>query len=116
MRRMIGDDVWDRLPAATRGQRRAEGEALVADLRSLRGGGPPFDPERCTIPVIVGYGTRSRPHQQQGARVLAGLLPRGELVVIEGSTHGAHLSHPAQVAELIRRAGQRRRGSAEDCA
>lgn len=102
MRRMVGDEVWERMPAATRRQRMAEGEALVADLRSIRVGPAVFDPAAITVPVVVGYGSRSRPHHREGARVLAGLLPRSELVVIEGSTHGAHLSHPAEFAALIR--------------
>jgi pimeloyl-ACP methyl ester carboxylesterase len=108
MRRVVGDDVWDRLPSATRRQRLAEGDALVADLRSLRSVPPPFDPAEVTIPVVVGCGTRSRAHHQEGTRLLAGQLPRGELVVIEGSTHGAHLSHPALFAGLVRRALERR--------
>jgi pimeloyl-ACP methyl ester carboxylesterase len=108
MRRMVGDEVWERLPAATRRQRLAEGDALVADLRAIRGGRPVFDPAAITVPVVLGHGSRSRPHHREGTRGLAGLLPRAELVVIEGSTHGAHLSHPAEFAALIRRAWSRR--------
>jgi pimeloyl-ACP methyl ester carboxylesterase len=113
MRRMVGDDVWERLPAATRRQRLAEGEALVADLRSIRGGQPVFDPEAITIPVILGHGTRSRRHHREGTRLLAGLLSRGELVAIEGSGHGAHLSHPVEFAALVRRALAKRNGPVE---
>ena len=36
MRRMVGEHIWDRLPPWTRAARRAEGGALLADLRSLR--------------------------------------------------------------------------------
>jgi pimeloyl-ACP methyl ester carboxylesterase len=36
--------------------------------------------------------------------VLAAQVPRGELIVIEGASHGAHLSHPGEFAELVRRA------------
>jgi pimeloyl-ACP methyl ester carboxylesterase len=107
MRRMVGDDVWERLPAATRDQRLAEGDALVADLRSIRGGPAVFDPAAITVPVVLGYGSRSRPHHREGTRLLAGMLPRAELVAIEGSTHGAHLSHPAEFAGLVRRAHSR---------
>jgi pimeloyl-ACP methyl ester carboxylesterase len=107
MRRMVGDEVWDRLPSATRRQRIAEGDALVADLRSIRRA-PPFDPAAVAIPVVAGCGTRSKPHHQEGTRALVGQLPQGELMVIEGSTHGAHLSHPGAFAGLIRRALERR--------
>lgn len=102
MRRMVGDRVWERLPSATRAQRRAEGRTLEAELRSL-GGAPLFDPSCITIPLIVGRGGESRVHQRRASRELAGSLPHAELVEIADANHGAHLSHPAEVAELIRR-------------
>jgi pimeloyl-ACP methyl ester carboxylesterase len=109
MRGMIGDGVWDRLSSSTRERRRAEGATLVAELQALRSGRPVFDAASITVPVVVGYGSKSRPHQKQGTRFLADALPLGELHCIEGSAHGAHLSHPGAVATLIRRALARRR-------
>jgi pimeloyl-ACP methyl ester carboxylesterase len=109
MRRMVGDRVWDRLPSATRRQRRSEGPTLAAELRTLASR-PAFEPALIRIPVLVGRGGRSQVHQRRSARELAAALPLGELVDIEGAAHGAHLSHPAQVAALIRRvAGEGRR-------
>jgi pimeloyl-ACP methyl ester carboxylesterase len=103
MRRMIGDERWDALPERTRDQRRAEGPALVAELRSIRPPEPaPFDPERLTMPVIAAHGTKSRPHHQETARVLAAAAPRGELVVVDGADHGVHLTQPGGVADLVR--------------
>lgn len=102
MRRMVGDRIWERLPQATRAQRRAEGPTLAADMRSLSTG-PLFDPDRIRIPVLVGRGGRSRVHQRRSARELADVLPKGQLVEIPDAAHGAHLSHPAEVADLIRR-------------
>ncbi len=102
MRRMVGDRIWERLPSATRRQRRAEGHTLNAELASLAGE-PVFDPARIRIPVLVGRGGRSRVHQRRGARELAASLPDAELVEIAESDHGAHLSHPGEVADLIRR-------------
>jgi len=104
MRRMVGDEIWDRLPARTRHQRRAEGPALVAELRALRAGDPPFDPRAITVPVVLGHGSQSRPHHVQGTRWLAEQLPGAELHVVEGAGHGCHRSHPAAFAALIRRA------------
>ena len=101
MRRMVGDRVWERLPSSTRRQRRAEGHTLNAELASLAGE-PVFDPARVRIPVLVGRGGRSRVHQRRGARELAASLPDGELVEIAGAEHGAHLTHPSEVASLIR--------------
>jgi pimeloyl-ACP methyl ester carboxylesterase len=107
MRRMIGDRAWERLPAATRQQRQAEGAALVAELQGLRRR-VPFDPAAISIPVIVGYGTDTRPHHQRGAKELADALPKGELATIQACGHGAHLSHPDNFAGLVRRALARR--------
>jgi pimeloyl-ACP methyl ester carboxylesterase len=103
MRRMIGDERWDALPERTKDQRRAEGPALVGELRSIRPpAGAPYDPELLLMPVVAAHGTGSRPHHQDAARMLAAAAPRGELVVVEGAGHGFHLTHPSAVADLVR--------------
>ncbi len=105
MRRIVGDDAWEALPERTQAQRRAEGPALVAELRSLRPPHPaPYDASALTMPVVAGHGSRSRPHHQQSARMLADAAPRGVLGVVDGADHGAHLTHPAGFAALVRRA------------
>jgi pimeloyl-ACP methyl ester carboxylesterase len=104
MRRMIGDDRWSRLPASTRTQRRAEGPTLVAELRALRGEGPPYAADRVAACVIVGCGSLSSPRHQRAAEELAGALPRAELRMVEGASHGVHLTHPKRFADLVRRA------------
>ena len=109
MRRMIGDARWESLPEPTKEQRRQEGPALVAELRSIRSPAPaPYGPALITMPVVIGRGTRSKPHHQEAAGRLAEALPKGELVVIDGADHGIHLSDPAAFAALIRRAVERR--------
>lgn len=108
MRRIVGDDTWEALPERTRAQRRAEGPALVAELRSLRPPHPaPYDAATLTMPVVAAHGSRSRPHHQQSARMLADAAPLGELRVVDGADHGAHLTHPADFAALVRRAVER---------
>jgi pimeloyl-ACP methyl ester carboxylesterase len=110
MRRMIGDERWETLPQRTREQRRAEGPALVAELRSIRPPAPaPYDPAQLAVPVLAAHGSDSRPHHQQTARVLAATAPLGELVVVEGASHGVHLTHPASVADLVRQGLERAR-------
>jgi pimeloyl-ACP methyl ester carboxylesterase len=105
MRRMIGDDRWCRLPARTRAQRRAEGAALLADLRQIRDvAAQPYEPAKVTVPVVAACGSGSSPHHQQTARALADEAPDAELVVVEGARHGIHLTHPADLAALARRA------------
>lgn len=102
-RRIVGDATWDALPAATKQARRAEGPAVLADLRSVLGDAP-FDVRRVTVPVVVGHGSASRPHHLTGAPALAAALPDAELVVIDGAGHDAHASHPAEFADFVRRA------------
>jgi len=107
LRRMIGDAMWHRLPASRRAERRAEGPTLVAELRSARPPAPaPFEPSAITVPVLSAFGTETRPHHMRAAEELARSVPHGELRVVEGATHGAHLSHPAEFADLVRRAFQ----------
>jgi pimeloyl-ACP methyl ester carboxylesterase len=106
MRRLVGDRIWERLPAATRAQRRAEGHTLHAELTSLSSG-PAFAADRVRTPVIVGRGGQSSGYQRRAARQLAGELPLGELADVADAGHNAHLTHPAQVAALLHRAASR---------
>jgi pimeloyl-ACP methyl ester carboxylesterase len=101
---MIGDERWEALPAKARADRRAEGPALVAELHATRHGPPPYDPATLELPVVVGMGERSSPHLRQASQQLAEELPHAELVEVAGAQHGAHLTHAAAVADLIRRA------------
>jgi pimeloyl-ACP methyl ester carboxylesterase len=104
LRRMIGDRTWEKLPASMRAERRAEGPALLADMRSVRPPHPvPFDPGAVTVPVLSAFGSESRPYHMRAADDLARAVPRGELAVVPGASHGAHLSHPAEFAGLVRR-------------
>lgn len=102
MRRMVGDKLWERLPGATRQARRSEGVTLQTDFSYLAHG-PVFDATAISVPVTVGYGGKSRPHQRAAAQALAEALPNGELTCIADAGHGAHLTHPAVVADLIRK-------------
>lgn len=102
MRRMIGDAQWERLPASSRATRRAEGAALVSDMRSIRGE-PAYDDADLTMPVVAGRGGLSSDHHSRAAAEIAESVPRGVLVTIEGARHGAHLTHPDAFADLVRR-------------
>jgi pimeloyl-ACP methyl ester carboxylesterase len=105
LRRMLGDELWERLPASMRAERRAEGPTLVAEMRSVRPPAPvPFEPAVITVPVLVAHGAETRPHHVRATEELARRVPRGELAVVPGANHGAHLSHPDEFARLVRRA------------
>ena len=99
----VGERIWARLPARTRADRRAEGGALRADLASLQGPAP-FDPAAVSVPVVVGCGSQTTWWHRQAAEELAAALPVAELAVVGGATHGAHLTHPSAMAELVREA------------
>jgi pimeloyl-ACP methyl ester carboxylesterase len=101
MRRMIGDERWERLPAATRRVRRAEGPALLADLRSMRRPEPPYDAGSIACPVVAGCGSRSAAHHRRAARTLAEAVPDGRLDEVEGADHGVHLTHATELARRI---------------
>lgn len=101
LRRMAGHERWDALPGDVKRQRRQEGIALVTELASLRRS-PPYEPDALSGPVVVGRGTRSEPYLQRAAEELAAEAPEAELIVIEGADHGAHLTHQAAFASLVR--------------
>ena len=54
-RRMVGDGAWERLGAHQRADRRADGPALLTDLRSLTGA-PPFDLASLRVRAVVAAG------------------------------------------------------------
>jgi pimeloyl-ACP methyl ester carboxylesterase len=101
--RMVGEASWSRLTEAGRESRRADGPALVADLRSLRGEGPPFDVRGLRIPSVFGMGgLATQPHHRRSVQWLGANVPGGVLYEIEHAQHGAHLSHPDHFAAMTR--------------
>ncbi len=104
MRRMVGDQRWERLPRRTREARRAEGPTLVAELAQLRPPHPPpFDLTSIRVPVLAAHGTEGAAQHGEATRVLAETVPGADLEVVQGSGHGVHLTHPAAVAAMVRR-------------
>jgi pimeloyl-ACP methyl ester carboxylesterase len=103
MRRMLGDARWSRLPAHVRAERRAEGPTLLAELRTVHHPAPaPYRPELVTVPVVAAFGSETQAQHRRGAEELARRAPRAVLEAIDGADHGAHLTHPAAFAELVR--------------
>ena len=99
MRRMIGDTVWERLPDKTRAERRAEGAALLGELTDLRAN-EPWVASAISTPVIAARGELGAEHHAQGMAWLSAELGC-PLVVIPGARHGAHSSHPDEMAALV---------------
>jgi pimeloyl-ACP methyl ester carboxylesterase len=103
-RRIVGDGAWERLPAAARASRVADGPALVADLAST-GGAAPFDVTSLATPALFAVGgAASAAHHQQSVRWLARHVPGASEARVPDAGHGAHLSHPDAFAALVREA------------
>lgn len=101
--RMVGASSWARLTDAQRESRRADGPALVADLRSFRREVPPFDVTELEIPAVFGMGgPTSRPHHRRTVQWLGANVSTGVVYEVEGAQHGAHLSHPDHFALMTR--------------
>jgi pimeloyl-ACP methyl ester carboxylesterase len=100
MRRLVGDDRWERLPATTRGARRSEGIAMLGELGDLRMGAP-WRPERITVPVLVMYGEHGQSHHRRGAETLGRLLPDATVEMIPGARHFGPNTHPDEVAARV---------------
>ena len=101
MRQMVSDAIWDRLPARTRADRRSEGGALAMEVASLGAGPVPWGLGAldCRVTVAAG-GDTSWWHARAAEEVAADL--GAPLVVVEGASHGVHLTHPVAFANLVR--------------
>jgi pimeloyl-ACP methyl ester carboxylesterase len=97
---MVGDEAWRRLPEELKARRRAEGIAFQSDV--VLGLSPPFRWEDLKVPSLFGVGLESWPFSQEAATRLAE-SQGAELFTIAGAGHSAHVSHPGQFAEFVRR-------------
>jgi pimeloyl-ACP methyl ester carboxylesterase len=111
--RMVGEGAWDRLTEDGRAQRRADGPAMVADLRSMRGEGPPFDVTALDVPSVFGRGgPASGAHHRRTVEWLGANVPGAVVYEITNAQHGAHLSHPDHFASMVRLVMERAGGPA----
>jgi pimeloyl-ACP methyl ester carboxylesterase len=97
---MVGKEAWRRLPEEIKAHRRAEGMAFQTDV--VQGLSPPFRWEDLRVPSLFGVGLESWPFSQEAATRLAESLGV-ELFTIAHAGHSAHVTHPRQFAEFVRR-------------
>jgi pimeloyl-ACP methyl ester carboxylesterase len=108
VRRMIGDELWARLPPSTRAERRAEGPALVGELIDVRRAAP-YDTAAIAVPVLLACGENGAAHHRRAAALLRERLAAeaadGRVVFadVPGTGHGIHLQNPQALAGLVRR-------------
>ena len=100
MRRLIGDERWERLPASTRDARCREGPAMVGELLDLRAR-PAWHGAEIEVPVMAIYGELGQPHHRRAAEAIASEIPTAEVCMLPGGRHPGPNTHPDQVAVLI---------------
>ena len=101
--RMVGEGTWARLTEGGRAERRADGPALVADLRGMRVEEPPFDVTALELPAVFGRGgPASAAHHRRTVEWLGDNVPGAVVYEIANAQHGAHLSHPDHFATMTR--------------
>lgn len=100
MRRLVGDDVWDRLPASKQAERRAEGAAMVSELADLRRQ-VPWHADDVTAPVVSMYGMSARPHHVRAMRNLADIVTTCRVVAVPGAGHGGPHTDAVAVADAL---------------
>jgi pimeloyl-ACP methyl ester carboxylesterase len=102
-RRVVSDEAWLRLSDVERQSRRDDGPALLADLALVHGPAP-FDLAAITTPVVLVHGDGPLgAYYRSLAAELSLVCPSIVSIEMPRTGHGAHLSRPAPLAELITR-------------
>ena len=101
MRRLVGDEKWERLPPSTRAARRAEGPAMLGELGDLRARAP-WDGALIAQPVLA-HGRRTGPCRTTARRceALPSMLADVRVVEIEGAGHFGPNTHADAVSAAI---------------
>jgi pimeloyl-ACP methyl ester carboxylesterase len=97
MRRLVGDAVWERLPASKQAERRAEGAAMVEELADLRRV-VPWTAAAVRVPVLAMFGEAGRPHHRTAMEFLAQSLADARSCMVPAAGHAGPHSHADEVA------------------
>jgi len=100
MRRLVGDAVWERLPASKRAERRSEGRAMVAELADLRRSAP-WAASRIGVPVLALCGEDARPHHRRAMQGLGDTIADCRSVMIAGAGHAGPHTHADAVGVTV---------------
>lgn len=100
MRRLVGDDAWERLPASKRAERRAEGRAMVAELADLRRAAPWIGDE-IDVPVLALYGEHARAHHRAAVEGLGDMIAGCRSEMVPGAGHAGPHTHADAVAAAV---------------
>lgn len=100
MRRLVGDDVRERLPATRRDERRGEGAAMVAELADLRRCAP-WAGDQVTVPVLALHGERCRPYHRAAMESLVEMIVDCRSAMVPEAGHaGPHTHADAVIAAM----------------
>ena len=102
-RRIMGDRAWERLGPAEQAARRLDGPALLEDLAVVRGPAA-VDLADIDLPIVIGVSAGAPRRRHAAAVRLSAAVRTATLVRFDDAGHGAHLSHPDQLAALVRTA------------
>ena len=100
MRRLVGDERWDRLPPSSRAARRSEGPAMIGELADLRQAAP-WRVDRVGVPVLALRGEHGHEHHRVGTEALAAMLPRATMATVADARHFGPNTHPDRVADFV---------------
>ena len=100
MRRLVGDAVWEDLPARTQLTRRREGSAMVGELRDLQAHRP-WQAAAVRCPVVLSYGENGAPHHRQGMEHVHAEIAGSALFVVSGARHDAPMSRSEEFALIV---------------
>lgn len=98
---LLGEEIWWRLPASSRADRRREGRVMVEELNWQTT--PRYDLAQIDVPVLVGVGSRSGETAQRAAAVARRALGDSAVHSVQGGDHFAPLRLPGLVADLVRK-------------
>jgi pimeloyl-ACP methyl ester carboxylesterase len=117
-RRVVSDEAWEKLPPREKADRRADSPAVASDFSIIRHT-VPFTLDALaglSVPLSIGLGAAtSMPHHATSATRVASAAPQCAVISVDGAGHGAHLSHPDGVAQMIAAAASREHRE-EQCA
>ncbi|MDA8290961.1 MAG: alpha/beta fold hydrolase [Actinomycetota bacterium] len=99
-RSLLGDSRYERLSAGVRAGLALDGPAARAEVSELARG-PAFDASLVSAEVVVARGGDTAPRFVRAASYLVEHLPHARLCVLPGAGHGAHVTHPRELAAVV---------------
>ncbi|HUY30015.1 MAG TPA: alpha/beta fold hydrolase [Acidimicrobiales bacterium] len=102
-RSMLGDERYARLAPATRAGIALDGAAAAGEIAELPTAAA-FDASAIDVTVVAARGSDAAVRHVLGAEWLAGAVRGATLAVVAGAGHGAHITHPNELAVLVEEA------------